>query len=798
MTLARALLRAAGAVLAFVSFASAADRRVVIVKVDGMPADLVQEVMRERDPKTGRTRLPWIEEVFARQGTRIENFYVRGISLSAPSWAMLDTGYHQRIHGNVEYDRVTLRAYDYLNFFPFYFSNAEGHQADMPGVQVLDASGVPLIIDRFPWAQRYQSFQLYQRWIRWKTLQRSLQNRFTNHSPRDLLDEWVTGFEFAGGIEDQTERELIAHLQDPNYLYLDYYTGDVDHVMHLNNDRQAQIDSLQRVDALIGRVWTAIQKSPLADRTVFALVSDHGMNSVEGIFSQGYSLVDWFRSKEGGAHHTATDRYPMDEYKLRGLNFMVSEVITPSPDATYLKGESQQYPTAYLDLDGNERAAVQLRNSDLNALHILLLQLSRKDLPKRLRPAASQTFFDIVDARKQSWQRSLASLQDELGALHRSIVRERAYQENRPQHKWTEEEINQGLEQVEHRRLAKLLAWEQDEKTYRAYSKAMFNLLALKRTTLESSAIHIEDLIPKRSLGEPNTLFDLRNYVAGPTPEGFVVTKDTGTRLDEVESFRHVDYFSALRRIVVRNNTQKGIGPRPIDFVATRVPVPNTDEAVWMYADDDHQALVMGRQKQGGGLELRYLPVTNLHGLRDGSVAWSDARFKTDLPLRVWEDSDLRIPNGQDRETWLGAWHTDREWLNAVHRTRYSNGLIGIFEQFVREQPLSSVDLSASPADAALLLQFEARRRRMVEPDMLLLANDHWNFNARNFNPGGNHGSFFRISTHSVLMFASGSQIGVPQGVVIQEPYDSLSFAPTLLKLAGYDVSGLPGPVIGF
>jgi hypothetical protein len=71
--------------------------------------------------------------------------------------------------------------------------------------------------------------------------------------------------------------------------------------------------------------------------------------------------------------------------------------------------------------------------------------------------------------------------------------------------------------------------------------------------------------------------------------------------------------------------------------------------------------------------------------------------FKKDLPLRVWEDSGLQIPNGQDREAWLGAWHTDREWLNAVHRTRYSNGVIGIFEQFVREQPLASVRSSRLP-----------------------------------------------------------------------------------------------------
>jgi hypothetical protein len=47
-------------------------------------------------------------------------------------------------------------------------------------------------------------------------------------------------------------------------------------------------------------------------------------------------------------------------------------------------------------------------------------------------------------------------------------------------------------------------------------------------------------------------------------------------------------------------------------------------------------------------------------------------------------------------------------------------------------------------------------------------------------------------------MFAGGAQMGVPQGAVVEEPYDSLSFAPTLLKLAGYDITGLPGPVIPF
>jgi len=94
-----------------------------------------------------------------------------------------------------------------------------------------------------------------------------------------------------------------------------------------------------------------------------------------------------------------------------------------------------------------------------------------------------------------------------------------------------------------------------------------------------------------------------------------------------------------------------------------------------------------------------------------------------------------------------------------------------------------------------LLARFEARRRRLAEPDFLVFANNHWNFNVRGFNPGGNHGSFLRISTHSVLMLAGGDQSGIPQNLVIQEPFDSLSFAPTILELFGrhQDAAALPG-----
>src|SRR5580692_6109685 len=190
---------------------TAETKRVVIVKLDGVPHDLLERELRHIDLATGKSNLPWIDHIFARRGTRVENFYVRAISLSAPSWSLLDTGQHLQIHGNAEFDRYTGRVYDYMNFFPFYVGYARSHKVDMPGVEVLDEQKVPLLIDYFPYPAVYQSFQLYQRGVRWETLKEALPKRFSRDL-RELLDEWTIGFDLGNSVEEQTERELIAKL----------------------------------------------------------------------------------------------------------------------------------------------------------------------------------------------------------------------------------------------------------------------------------------------------------------------------------------------------------------------------------------------------------------------------------------------------------------------------------------------------------------------------------------------------------------------------------------------------------
>jgi hypothetical protein len=71
-----------------------------------------------------------------------------------------------------------------------------------------------------------------------------------------------------------------------------------------------------------------------------------------------------------------------------------------------------------------------------------------------------------------------------------------------------------------------------------------------------------------------------------------------------------------------------------------------------------------------------------------------------------------------------------------------------------------------------------------VETDFHIFASDHWNFNVRFPNPGGNHGAFFRISTHAVWMVAGQ---GIPAKKV-DEPYDGLNFASTMLSILGKPV----------
>jgi Type I phosphodiesterase / nucleotide pyrophosphatase len=744
-------------------------RRIVILKIDGLNADLLYRNMREKDPTTGKPRLPWFAHIFGDNGTVFENFYTRGISLSAPSWSMLDTGRHAVIRGNAEYDRYTGEVYDYLNFFPFYLGYARGREVDMPGVEVLDASGIPLSIDAFGYMHTHESFQLFQRGVRWRTLEHALGRHF---SKSDLLArlEHAGSASFEEDLDDETTSELTAALQQPEVLYLDFFTGSLDHEAHATNDPAAVYQVLRRLDTLAGRIWTAIQNSPMADQTIFAVVSDHGMNNVPGILSQTFSLPDLFNNPSGGAHHVLTDRYQLSDYKLRGLNPLVHRVITPSTSSFYLQGQASRYPTAWLDIDGNERAAVHLRNSDLNKIHILLRELARSGLPAEVRRAAAAYLRQTIDSHRAAWTKTANDLDRELGSLKQVIESRREVVAEQPK-KWTHEQIAAGHDKAARRLAHELHAWEREYASYSAYVSHLRALLALNPDPSRPLRKKIEDLVPKLSLGDNNTIRDLQHYVVGPSPDGLAL--DAAGHLDPQGSFRYVDNFELLASQRVRNNPQSALSSKPVDFIATSLPDTDSGHVYWLYGDEDHQLVILTDPE--GDIAVR--PVAHLQGDEEGKVSWSPQFWAPGFPLHLFEDPALQLPSGTDRAAWLSAWHTEREWMHAVHRCEYSNAVIGITEEL---SPVAA-NVPGPQGLNPILLRFERRRRELVQADFHVFASDHWNFNSRFPNPGGNHGSFFRISTHSVWML---SGAGIPARVVT-EPYDSLNFAPTVLSLTG-------------
>lgn len=716
----------------------------VILKVDGMGQDMLANAIAERDPASGKSQLPWLSRIFVEQGAVYENFYTRGISLSAPSWSMLDTGHHTVIRGNVEYDRFTGQVYDYLNFFPLYIGYAREKQVDMPGVEVLDRAGIPLLIDRFRFSEVFQSFQLFQRGVHWETFPAVLKRKFSSKAIFSMLEGAAPSYDSL--LEQETQAELEEGLKSSQVLYLDLFTGDVDHEGHATSEPAALLNKFRALDKLTGQIWTAVQKSALADQTLLVMVSDHGMNNVPGILSQTYNLSDLLNSPSGGAHHVVTDREQLSDFKFKSLNPLLHRVVTPSESSFYLKGEGEHYPTAWLDIDGNERAALQLRNSDINKIHILLRQLSRPELDTGLRKAAAQLLNETINGHRAAWSVTARELEEELGALKQAIAARRVMISEQPDRPKDIGELRA------HWRLRQELdEWEGEAESYGAYRSHLQRLLTFEADARGVFKGKISDVIPEMSLGDSNSKEQLRHYIAGPAQAGLQLTADG--RLDEERSFRYVDYPRLLSSQHALNRPQPELAENPIDFVAMR----SGPGVYWLYANEESQLEIL-TDSEG---RIRVKPV--------------GGEWRSGLPLALFEDSDLQLPPGARRRAWLSEWHSEEEWFAAIHKTRYSNGVIGVIEEM---SPVGD-NVPGRAGIEPVMLRYERRRRELVQADLHIFAADHWNFNSRFPNPGGNHGSFLRISTHSVWMMAGA---GVKPGH-IEEPVDSLAFARTVLGL---------------
>lgn len=768
-------------------------KRVVIIKVDGLSNDYLDGYVKAKDSKTGKSLLPWFEEVFYKNGTRLTNFYSRGMSLSATSWSLLDTGQHLQIKGNVEYDRLTFRSYDYLNFIPYFVDYGLKKRVDMPGVEVLDQINVPLLCDAFAYENRYISYQLFQRGADLGVISKGFIDYFPR-TPRGIIDEWTIGFDLSKTTTDQNERHIISRLQNrPEIDYFDYYTPHFDHISHLNNSSSARFAALQELDRTVGRIWLAIQNSSRADETALILVSDHGMNSDTRFYSQGFNLVRLLTSANGGGHHVVTKRRLMLDYAIKGLNPFVPLITTDSKDSYYLKNQSDNYPTVMLDFDGNERSSLHFRDSDLNLLHIFLQQMQSNNLSPVMNKAVKSAFFNVIDRRRKAWQKTADDLSEELAALHRWIEAQQPIINAQPK-TYTPEQLTLGEDKDARRIIVQTKLAREDEAAYREYIRTVSNLLALKPETFDAGKIKVEDYIAKGAMGEQNSIYELQNYVVGLSKQG--LTLNANGAIDYEKSFKRINYFDLIKGQTVINNVQSDLGNAPIDFTVTRIPLEAVSTAlgnnlqssmdpIWLYAGENKQALILTRKTDNANQSFRYLPISNLRQNANGKFTFSVEKWDSGFPLKIFDDENLQF-SGSDRKSWLNSWHTELDWLRATHKTLYSSAIINLNEQ-MEEHPMTGLENPDQRLsdDDKLLRRFRLHQRRLTETDMLIMANNHWNFDVRGFNSGGNHGSFFRISANSALMFTGGAKTGIPRGMIIEEPYDNISFVPSVLSLMG-------------
>lgn len=800
-----------------------APTRLIVLKFDGLPPDLIAHHVAETNAITGRSRLPWIKHLFFERGVRFENFYSRGMSLSATSWCVLDTGQPSVINGNFEIDRHTGWTADFLDFARYYVDVWRGRRIYPPGVEILDTCGVRLLSDGFVFEERETGMQLHRRGTKFHDMLdvglEPFRGSIVNKITRALV-----GVDYHRAWDAVTLERFLEAVRDPAIRYADYYNANVDHVLHDDSSPEAVRNVLEEVDRTIGHAYAALLDSGTADRTVFVVVSDHGLTlPPPGVYSQGLNLVSYLTREEYGAHHILTREEPRTAFSFDG------SIFRPWPRPTHVSVPrepvfSPETVTCTLDFDGNERVQAQFRHPDLQRLHLLLVAARRLDRMDARREAAAAAGLAILQRHRDEWAREAAELAVELAELRASLVdtrRELALLESRCERDREREKdglrvldlppfggrspVNSRSSVTDTRelaRLAKVRIWRDSKllEQYEAY------LQALRRRVATTSTVALlntkpADLLPSTDLGPPLSARDLCSYPVAIRG----LQLDHEGRLDLQATFVEKDYFRVLTGLAVANVASSALADHPVDFTAARLPLEvarsqaarlgnypsgDVDGITAAYLVDGGKRGALLLFEQGPVQKIAVLPVRRA---AVGTLQFEAETWRPGLPLGLFEDPGLGVAPA-DRKTWLGTFHTATEWFAATHATQCGLAVAGLPEVLAAHDVTAVERRMATAASERdrMLLKFELRRRRAVATDLFVHAAPYWNFDAKDFNPGGNHGGFRRESMHGTLMMIGGRQTSIRNvPTVVYAPYDGLDYGPTLFEAAGLTSAGV-------
>jgi hypothetical protein len=588
-----ALLLGASAPVESTRAATESRVRLVVIKVDGLSQETVDRFIDRVDRATGRYALPWIRRLFYDSGVRLEHFYARGISLSEPSWAIIDTGHEPLVKGNFEVDRRTGWASDHLNTVAIYYEVAKKRRVYPDAVEALDAAGIPLVSDAFRFEERETGIQLVRRGTKfYDFLEVGLGPVKGPVSER--FGDLLVGVDFKKSYLDATRKSFLDAVADPTKRYVDYYNPSIDEALHDDATDGAILHELQALDRVIGETHAAIEANETLDRTVVVVVSDHGQTyDPQGGYSQGINLIAYLASPDFGAHNVFTRSAVRSSYDVKGsvINPNIpGPIVTPSRQSIYLAHRPNQVTCAF-DFDGNERAQIQFRDPDLNRLEMLHQTVRARTIAARVRERASVDALAILDRRRQEWRGESAALCEQLEALREMKAREteaiagyrewlaprlEAEKKKRPiapialapfagRSKLNlvdgETDVKQRIRELE----VDVGQIDRDLAEYGAYRDALDLRVAIDTPDAFRDASEAK-LFPSYDLGRRLSVFDLVDY---PVRLETAEAPDGTAKL----AFSSVNYFDLFADLRIRNAVRRDIGSKPVDFVAARLPL---------------------------------------------------------------------------------------------------------------------------------------------------------------------------------------------------------------------------------
>jgi len=802
--------------------------RLVEIQIDGLSPLLLDALMDPEDPaklerlpdpegfrraiqmfrhQTGREDLlPNLRRYFYQGGVRADNLFSDTMTLSAVAWSVIKTGQPSVLKRHMTFSRNNGYLRGHLDGFRDSFDIVAGHSRKTSALWELDQVGVSLLSDGFNPLRRYEIPQMFYRlppgdYLRdWPRAYATTGESFSNPWGilRGHLKRRVEGVEYS----DFNEEFLADHVAqrilerdfggDESYDYLTVFFS-IDHQHHVDPNPENLVHRMMRLDRRLGRIFRAVERSQRREQTLVVVLSDHGSEYLPGAVNLSFPITRVFRTRLFGGHTVAT---LMAEDSAHALTNPIQGIDYPrvyeSPFSPYGKaagkGGRDDYVTAVLDNFGNARADVNLRNNDLNRLHLLLLARQRalnEEQRARWRTRLRQTVADLW-----AW---LGPELDNYSAYHQGSLAWAGNLRQRADYYWRD--IGKRLKNEAERDAPQLKTLSRLAELCQAEDPVAW---------LVENHPAIPELIPKKYLGQRNSVYQLTHYTIG-LDDNLAWVEQT---VDPQGRTVPMDYISMLSNYRAPN-PPPSYEPNPMDLIVKSLPVEPLRAALvkrgwldqgmelrqvnWVVSTAKHnlrkggEALVL----EAADGRIRYLPILHLQQKAEGTFSFAPHNHLD--PLGLFYDAAFRSPSGEPAFTWLERFHTPQEWLEAAHDTYFSaapviiGDIAGVHVESFIDDPQFQRLLNGFPTQEARAQYLRGLKWKYVsnQPDLLLWSSYLWNFSSKNHTPGGGHGGLTPLVTRTSLLLWGGKDFRLPAGHAIREFGTTLDIAPTLAQVLG-------------